>query len=226
MFRGDEINVVTALFLQSEHHAGQFLGFDRPAFTLTTDFVVLAENAAQVAPTEEDGTRALRTTETALLVSRTSSVRTTTLSVPALPPAILLRRPATSTPSLQPTEKGRRWRFRPSTGTNTRVPVFALGCSAPIQLPANSRPCCATPLPRPARRSFSGTTIGTRLMLDSGPILSGPSIDNARVNVRGRWHRRNRFVCRYSRQSTRNSELSAPGSRHQGSPAFQLRRLR
>ena len=118
------------------------------------------------------------------LASRTSSVQITTPSVPVRPPATLPRRPATSTPSRQPTGSRRRWRFKRSTGANTRLTVSALGRSAPIQRPSNSRSCCATPLPMPSRRSFSGTTTGTPSMPGSGVISSARSIRSGGVTDR------------------------------------------
>jgi len=63
----DQVNVVAALLLQRQHHLSQLFGLRRLSFALPTDFIVLAENATQIAPAEKDGSRAARAAQTALL---------------------------------------------------------------------------------------------------------------------------------------------------------------
>src|SRR5208337_598980 len=67
MFGSDQIDVVTALRLESQHHFSQFFGLDSPAFALPTNFVVLAEDATQVTPAKEDCARAPLSAEAAFL---------------------------------------------------------------------------------------------------------------------------------------------------------------
>ena len=54
----DEVDVVAAAGLQVEHHSRQLVGLDGVPLALPTGLVVLAEDAAQVAPAEEDGSGA------------------------------------------------------------------------------------------------------------------------------------------------------------------------
>jgi hypothetical protein len=55
----DEIDVVTALVLETQHHLGQLLGRHLLALSQLADFVVLAINAPQIAAGEKDRARAL-----------------------------------------------------------------------------------------------------------------------------------------------------------------------
>ena len=57
----DEIDVVTTLFLQLQHHFGECLRRYLVTCALLTDVPVLAENAAQVAPAEKNRARSPRT---------------------------------------------------------------------------------------------------------------------------------------------------------------------
>ena len=54
----NEIDVVTTLRLQLEHHRRQLLCGNLLTDALLADFPVLAEHTAQVAPAEKDGARA------------------------------------------------------------------------------------------------------------------------------------------------------------------------
>ena len=56
---GDEVDVVTALSLQYQHHPGQLFRFHFMAQALLADLPVLAEDAAQAAPGKEEGARAV-----------------------------------------------------------------------------------------------------------------------------------------------------------------------
>src|SRR5208337_5374059 len=57
VFRSHQVDVVAALFLQAQHHAGRLFRFGGTASSQPANFVVLAEDAAQVAPAEEDRSR-------------------------------------------------------------------------------------------------------------------------------------------------------------------------
>lgn len=57
MAGGDEIDVVTPLFLQMHHDAGQVPGGDLLALAAVADLPVLAKDAEQVAVREENGAR-------------------------------------------------------------------------------------------------------------------------------------------------------------------------
>jgi len=63
----DEVDVVAALGLQGEHHLRQFLRLHFSTGSLLADLPVLAEEAAQAAPGEEDGARAPGAAEWVLL---------------------------------------------------------------------------------------------------------------------------------------------------------------
>jgi hypothetical protein len=64
---GDPVDVVAADRLQLEHHLGQPFGHDGLALHLPGDVVVLAEDAAEVAPGEEDRPRAAPAAQAVLL---------------------------------------------------------------------------------------------------------------------------------------------------------------
>ena len=72
---------------------------------------------------------------------------------------------------------------KPSIGANTRGMVFVLGPSAPIQPPANIRPCCATPSRKPYLKIIFWCDFGTRLMPESGLISSRSSIHNGVLSI-------------------------------------------
>jgi hypothetical protein len=55
--RRDQVDVVAALPLQGEHHPGQFIRLDLMPRALVADVPVLAKDAAQIAPAEENGAR-------------------------------------------------------------------------------------------------------------------------------------------------------------------------
>src|SRR5262245_11946116 len=67
MLGRDEVDVVTAARLQLEHHAGQLPRPHLDALALLARLEVLAEDAAKVAPGEEDGARPLPAAEDVLL---------------------------------------------------------------------------------------------------------------------------------------------------------------
>src|ERR1019366_2662887 len=66
VFRSHQVDVVAALFLQAQHHPGQFFRFRGAAFSPPADLVILAEDAAQVAPAEEDRPRTTVAAQAAL----------------------------------------------------------------------------------------------------------------------------------------------------------------
>src|SRR5918992_1987482 len=67
MLGRDPVDVVTAVLLELEHHAGQALAGDLLALDLPADVEVLAEDAAQVAAAEEDRARAAPAAQAVLL---------------------------------------------------------------------------------------------------------------------------------------------------------------
>jgi hypothetical protein len=67
MLRRDPVDVVAADRLEVDHDLGQPLGRDQLASHLPRDVVVLAEDAAEVAPREEDRPRPALATEAVLL---------------------------------------------------------------------------------------------------------------------------------------------------------------
>src|ERR687892_549180 len=67
MFGRDEVDVVTPLLLQLEHHPGQLSGRYLVAFALLARFIVLTEYTAQVAPAEKDRAGAMPPADDVLL---------------------------------------------------------------------------------------------------------------------------------------------------------------
>src|SRR5215211_5067401 len=67
MLGRDPVDVVAAERLQLEHHLSEPLGRDELALHLPRDVVVLAEDAAEVAPGEEDRPRAAPAAKAVLL---------------------------------------------------------------------------------------------------------------------------------------------------------------
>ena len=65
--RGDQVDVVASLGLERQHHRGEFLRLHLASEPLLADLPVLAEDAAQAAPGEEDGPRARPTPQRVLL---------------------------------------------------------------------------------------------------------------------------------------------------------------
>ena len=66
-FRSHEVDVVTTLVLQIEHHLCEFVWLGTIALSQPTDLAVLAEDATQIAGTEEDGSRSAPATQATFL---------------------------------------------------------------------------------------------------------------------------------------------------------------
>ena len=69
VFRGHQVDVVTPVSLEGEHEASQDIG-EHPRRTgadTLADFEILAKNAAEIAVTEEDGSRSVPAPEAVLL---------------------------------------------------------------------------------------------------------------------------------------------------------------
>ena len=62
-----EVDVVAALLLEIEHHCRYVLRCDRLTDALLADFPVLAKDATEIAPAEEDRSRASPTAQRILL---------------------------------------------------------------------------------------------------------------------------------------------------------------